>query len=448
MPLTMPLLLQAWRRSAGLKPSAAARALGLARSTITNWESGLRQPGHGELGRYDDVLGAGGALSDIAFALDSPLALEARRTWWHNCPPGGRPVWAWIRPGPDRTRPTAASAYWGAFRCDASTVGGEGLVLAAESSVTNPPIKVELDPPGWVDFGRSRFPESLGVRQWSVAEHARLHAIETDVRAILPSSVPGASRQRERLVKLVHQLFGEPEDATRAALAALEHDDRHFDDLSDLAPSDAPPRTTALDGAAYARLRCHRRMSRRTVADLVTGLDPGHPVTDDQLLVLERGGRPRTWRLGSRLDTVYRADGQTCLEPVPVRGDDKAGRLVVDVPRYWVGPLWVTFTGPDPVGGASLEWAPWRKDVCIRSGTTVTFRRSEPDQGPIGLRLPKGWGATAGIGAHDRAVDINDGWVVDDERPKAVFADLYSTYLTTFGSTHGQLMELLRAAER
>lgn len=189
-------------------------------------------------------------------------------------------------------------------------------------------------------------------------------------------------------------------------------------------------------------------MSRSKAAESASALLAGQPITDDHLERLETGGHARAERIGSRLDTVYGADGHTCIEPVAGRpGSD--GQLVVEFPSYWVGPVWVALLGPPGagVGAMSLEFPPWRKNLCARSGLTVAFRRPLPDQAPLVIRLQEGWTAVAGIGHVGSATDINDGWqLVDGEGAKTVFPEIYTTYLKAFGLTHRTLTGLLGAA--
>lgn len=452
MPSGIPELgevLRRWRvQVAAVKATDSAAAIGFGRSAISNWESGRRQPGHAQIERLDRAYGAGGALSDVAFALETPAALTPRRVWWHNCPPGGAAVWAWIRPHPGAPSPTA-TAYWGAFRCDVpAPLTPVGAVLAAASSVPNPPIKVVLDPPGWVDFGRGVFPGALGVAVTSVAEQATLADLATNVRAVLPRLARrDLGHAQRRLVRAVHELLGQPTGAAEAAIAALEHDHVEFVDLTGEAPRPpAPTPAPELDGAAYRRLRLHRRMSRSEVAAEASALLAAHPVSEDQLELLEAGGRPRVARLGSRLDMIYRAGGHTVTELVAAHPDPSGG-LSVEFPRYWVGPVWVTLLGPPAKAGAlTLEWPPWHKNLCARAGSTVTFRRSVTTQAPLTMRLQRGWTAMAGMGHVESAIDVNDGWqTIDDTHAQSVFPQIYSAYLGAFGLSHPELMALLRS---
>ena len=448
--LDLGILLRRWRTGvAGVTAVEVASALGVGRSAVSNWESSRRQPDFDQIAGLDTLYDAGGALIDVAFGLESPGALEPRRVWWHNCPPGGSATWAWIRPHPEAAAPRA-TAFWGAFRCDApERLGPEGVVLAVASSVPNPPIKVVMDPPGWVDFGRSEFPGCLGVPVVSVLDNAQLTDLATNFRAVLPRrSIDHIGEAQRRLIRTIHDVLGGPASAAEETIGALEHPRQEFDDLSGLSVAPLPRPSLLLDGDGYARLRRHRRMSRSKVAESASGLLPGRPVSDDQLEQLENGGHPRGERIGSRLDTVYRADGHTCIEVVAAR-PGPAGQLIVEFPRYWVGPVWVSLLGPPGagVGAMSLEFPPWRKNLCARSGLTVAFRRPVPDQAPLVIRVQEGWTAVAGIGHVSSATDVNDGWeLLDGERAGSVFPEIYSTYLKAFGLTHRRLTGLLRAA--
>ena len=452
MPSWIPELgevLRRWRVDvAAMKATEAAAALGVGRSAISNWESGRRQPGPALIERLDRAYGAGGALADVAFALETPDALAPRPVWWHNCPPGGAPTWAWVRPHPGAEAPTA-TAFWGAFRCDApGPLAPVGVVLAVASSVPNPPIKVVVGPTGWADFGRGVFPEALGVPVISVVDHASLADLPTNMRAVLPRrSRRDLGRAQRRLVRAIHELLGEPMDAAEAAIEVLEHDSVEFDDLSAETPGPPPRPALRMSGGRYAATRRHRRMSRAEAAAAASALLPAHPVTEDHLEVLEGGGRPRVERLGSRLDTVYRGDGHTFVETVAVTADP-AGGLAVEFPRYWVGPVWLTLLAPagGGTGAATLEWAPWKKHLCARAGLTVSFRRPTTDQPPLRLTLQPGWSVVAGIGHVESATDLNDGWqTIDEARAREVFPHLYSTYLKAFGVTHREFVGLLRS---
>ncbi|MGH9128249.1 MAG: helix-turn-helix domain-containing protein [Acidimicrobiales bacterium] len=92
-------LIRTWRADvAGIPAARVAAEVGVGRSTVSNWESGRRNPDPEALARLDGLFDAGGALVDLARALRTPEGLDARTTWWNNFPPSCGPAWAWIRP--------------------------------------------------------------------------------------------------------------------------------------------------------------------------------------------------------------------------------------------------------------------------------------------------------------------------------------------------------------
>lgn len=84
-PFALESLLRTWWvEVSGLRASEVAKALGVARSALSNWESGLRAPSRALLARLDDLYGAGGALIDMVAALGTPRGLDPYLVWWHN----------------------------------------------------------------------------------------------------------------------------------------------------------------------------------------------------------------------------------------------------------------------------------------------------------------------------------------------------------------------------
>ena len=162
-------LLETWRlKVARMTQATASRAMSGAGSitsaAISQWESGLRDVDDLWLSRLDTCYKAGGALYDVARAIDSPSGLNARLEWFHNFVGGSGPVWAWLRPQSEATH-LAATLYWGPLRLrlQRRRCGRDGVMVVAPASIPNPPARVELDKPGWVDFGRGRIPRVLGI---------------------------------------------------------------------------------------------------------------------------------------------------------------------------------------------------------------------------------------------------------------------------------------------
>jgi len=62
-PSALGSLLRTWRvEVSGLRASEVARVLGIARSTLSNWETGLRAPSPALVARLDHLYGANRAL--------------------------------------------------------------------------------------------------------------------------------------------------------------------------------------------------------------------------------------------------------------------------------------------------------------------------------------------------------------------------------------------------
>lgn len=204
-------------------------------------------------------------------------------------------------------------------------------------------------------------------------------------------------------------------------------------------------------GQQYRALRRARHLSRSAAAELASALMVSSRLSKDQVDVLEAGGVPRLDRLGSRLDTIYRADGQSFVERVPVDSDASGSQLTVSYPDYWLGPVWLSLAGPEVVQRATvlLLWPPWEKTLVVRPGTAVTFRRSAINQAPLMVRVQPGWRLTAGIGAHPHATDVNGGWEsIDDRSAWAIFDQLYEVYLQAFGRSKDQFVHLLKSRLR
>lgn len=169
------------------------------------------------------------------------------------------------------------------------------------------------------------------------------------------------------------------------------------------------------------------------------------PVADDQITLFEAGGRPRVEQLGSRLDVIYRADGHTVIETVPL---DPGGTFTsISFPSWWVGPIWVTLTAAQPhaTGQVTLRWPPWEKHLRVPSGATVTARKAQGEWPALYVHSPPGWTVTAGVGAHPDAADVNQDWhPIDQPSASTIFNDYHPVSLRLFAKTPAQLVDLLR----
>jgi len=437
--VTTGWLLRTWRQNVvGRAATDVATDLGVARSALSNWESDRRHPDISTVEKLDRLYGARGTLVDLLAALGTPAGFDPRRTWWHNYSPLGGPVWAWARPVPGQTF-LSVRASWGPFRAEvAKECGDLGLFVTAPASSANPPLRVDLAEDGWVDFGQGVLPGELKLPVVNGLTYIQVFDRRDDATAVFAERLRSFLRNDGRWVETIQEFVDDRRDLVGDALGGF---DRHHQvtDLSDVKPPSPPVLGLGFSGERYRRLREARGLSQAEVARLATALAPAAPIKDDQVATVEAGGRPRVQQLGSRLDTVFRADGITCLEPAPIPlVPGSQGVAQVNFPPYWVGPVWTTFTadGSHVISNVALQWGPWTKLLRVRSGTAATFRRSGVEGSPLVVRFPANWSIGAGMGAYRGAIDVNTGWfAVDDVARNTIFNQLSNAYLTAFGRT-------------
>jgi len=311
--VTTGWLLRTWRQEVVSRPATdVASDLGVARSALSNWESDRRQPDAVTLERLDRLYGARGTLVDLLAALGTPAALDPRRTWWHNFGLSGGPVWAWVRPGPNQTR-LSMTVTWGPFRAEVDYESDDcGVILTAPASTANPPLRVDLAEDGWVDFGQGRVPAELGIPVVNGLTHIRLFDRKDDATSIFAERLSSFLGDDERWVETIQEFVDDRRDLVGDALSGIDH--RHqVSDVTEVTTGAPVPLGLRFSGDRYRRLREARGLSQADTARLVTELLPSSPMRDDQVGTVEAGGYPRVEQLGSRLDTVYRANGATLV---------------------------------------------------------------------------------------------------------------------------------------
>jgi hypothetical protein len=405
-------LLRIWRdQVAKMTQRQVAEAISTTKSVISMWESAERGLTSAHLSALDRCYGAGGALVDIAMAIGTPAGLAPRTTWFHNPQGPSGPVWAWCRPQRGR-RHISVHVRWGAFAFDVSSACDDnGIFLTSPVSTPSPSACVHLQERGWVDFGRGAIPEQLGIPTFDALSGVRVEPHE-----------------------LIRQVFSVT-DAPRAIL-----------DLTRC----RPPVTTAqpFTPDQWRRLRDCRSFSRRAAALLATDLMPDHPVTDDQLHELEKGGRPRPAFLRSRLDEIYRADGCTGTEEVPPGRSTPATHTMhcisFDFPKWWIGPVWFRFTAAHGTAArVELRCDRHRKQLRVPAGGAVACRKPTGSATPFVVLCPKMWHVTAGMGVCPGAWDVNWAWTTVDDGPRQP-DEVHDLLLGLLGRSKEQFDEALR----
>jgi len=433
-------VLSLWRRKVARMPAATvATTLRVAPSTLSNWETGTRRPSRATIKALDATYHAHGALADFTWAVTTPSALAPGTQWRHNFVPAGGPVWAWIRPSGD-TRHLDVRIRWGPLGitirqgCDHQ---GIGVVLPV--SVTTPPAIADLETPGWVDFGHGHLPEALGIP--IVAAWPRLEVLSPADHSLRMFTDTFNRHARQ---PLSHLLRDQP------LLAAA------------LSQAQTPPRRTAetlgavtpishgVSGARLRQLREARGLSQSDAAVTASVLIPRSPVSDDQIGLAEAGGTPRSAMLIARLDVVYQARGTITNQRLDIRSDPSGH--TVTIPQWWDGPIWMSFTNRhnhhnhQTAATITLRWPPWKRELTVEPGATVTFCNSPGNHDTLHVTLPMGWHPIVGLGSQPQAHPVDDGWQPADLRAQAVIARRYlPLYLQLAGQNPADLLRLLTA---
>ena len=433
-PLTVGELLSAWRtRVAYLSQDEVSGWFGVSGEAISQWESGARLRRDDVLARDDNVnrlekldenFHAGGVFAAMARSIGSPDGLPPRRRWSHNFPMGWHPIWVWLRPQPE-TNFVSAECRWGPLRLIVREQSGpSGVIVTAPVSVSNPPLFVLLDQPGWVDFGTGNIPPELGFRLLSAS------------RQFIARLVPESRDRINELLSLTKA--SNPEEPL---------------------PPDEP---TEFSGEDLRRLRISRLLTQHEVAELVAKLGTNESVNSDavnesQIMRIESGGGVRPSGVHSRLDIVYGADGYICCEDyhnasVVRNAADNSTTFTVEFPHYWIGPIWLITAGPHEAARCEvkLQWGPWLRTVDVPSGAVLTTRRARADGIPLQVTLPTGWNLKPGMGVYRGAIDINNGWLLGQNvrLRLQVVREVKGAYLRLVGDKPTELIRLIDTIRR
>lgn len=393
-------LLRWWRTDvAELSQRALAERLGVARTSVTNWEQDVRLASI-DVDRIDEALGGEEALADLLWSFGAPQGLDPVRVWTNVFRGQSRPVWMWVRSPATRIR---VDAEWGLYAFDAELdLPPNGLFVTVGASIDDSPVTVVLSEPGWIEFGHGELPlEIPGARVVDAMERMRPSSANREVFNDLLSSNLAALFERSP-----REVRGLGERALRPVASFLNELAR-----PDAPPAPWPPLPEGIDDlerARFARLREARKLS---LADTVARLRvlTGASVGKDTLRRFESGkGEPHDLLLPARLDHVLGGNGH--LAAMAILSGDRPGS--VTFPDFWDAPVWLEFVvadgAPRPQPVAELTWRGWRRRVEGKLPLLVVCHGA-----PRALRVDTGPGVrwTAGLGRRTGAVPIDHGWV-------------------------------------
>lgn len=363
-------LLRAWRIQQGWTQLDLARLADVTATAVSAWELGSRVVPVDVLEIMDRAFGAGGALVDLSRSLtlqrarigtdpDPDRLIGPRRHWGRAFAEESGPVWAWVRPGSGSSVRGFVHAGEAGYRLDADA-GARGVFAVLPPPGPRAIVRVTLDAPGWVTFGRGAPPDWLDVpiAAGAALEAAELAAHEHAVIGPLASSADEHGPGRVADARALHRLMRERRGLSQADVA--------------------------------------------TQASRLLGAAPASSVTAMQLSNYERGRRSRVRHLPAVLDVIYGGFGWSCFEQVAVK-PLKSGRWRADFPEFWHGPVCVTLRAPGaalPAAPVAFTWSAREHEADIPAGAArlaYSLIRM-PGDGPLHVSAPEGVSVSAAMG--------------------------------------------------
>lgn len=433
-------LLSRWRSECGVSQTWLAEAIGKVKGAVSQYENGRITAGAEVVGSIDAALGADGVLIDLAFALRTPESLRPARTWRHNFEPGGGPVWAWVRAA-GAVRVVSCRFGWGPARVAVTEpAGADGVIVTSPLSVPNPAVTVDLEQPGWVDFGRGVPPSWLPIPvvdaghmvQPSSQQDYTLRLVSDRLRQVLIAD--------DRSTAELAAFLGYDVDVLQAVVGRTRERPDPF-----VRPRPAMSRQPP-SGARLQTIRTGRGMSRDDVvrgAARHPGAAEARPVTEDRIRAAENGTPSFNGDLLARLDMVYRCDGELTYQAL---GTASGEGLSITFPSYWTGPVWLSFQPLEkPELDVILRWDRLLRPIKMTGPTSVTCRKSSLPQCPLEVAhtsLP--CVVTFGIGKDATAVDVNDAWQSGDRyATEELFEDVLKGIAALAGRSTAELAAFL-----
>ena len=412
-------VLRWWRSDVrSLTQQQLAERLCVESSTISNWERDTRTSSL-DLAELDGALAGDRALSGLMWGYGTAEGIDAGRVWTKVFPGPSHPVWMWVR---GTTPSVAVEAEWGVFRVEMEfDLAANGVFVTVGASVHDSPVVVYLSEPGWVDFGHGELPEQI--------PEAEVHAA---VSHFTPSSADGAFMELFR-----SKLESDHASDDRAGIDGRRLSDsiaafvtHRGGDRSVLARWPLRPEgIDAVERAKFARLRNARRLSLPQLADRLAQLTDIE-VGRDTLRRFETDvGEPHDRMLPIALDHVLGADGR--LAAVEVKAG--RGRGTITFPRYWRGPVWLSFDPAELPTPIVLGRGRWQRELRLDGPSLASVHWFDPAV-PLRIDAPSTVAWSVGLGRRAGTESIDQNWVPGsvDIAQQAV-ADAQAAFTRAFG---------------
>ncbi len=376
-----------------------------------DWKPGTAPPLNVE---YDEALEAEDRIvTQLMWAAATEQVLPPTVKWDHNYPSWARRPWIWIRA---EEGPIQAVVRHGVFETEyRGAIGKWGVFITFRAAVNHPPVRVKLDRPGWVDFGRGPVSSEFGADIFDAMSHLRpTESARYATFALGQRLLRNLSVRDRRLIGQRMMLSEVSIDAIMNAPSPTE--------------SSRPSQVAApvhevddVDPAPYRTARRHRlNIAQDKVGALLGQLGYANPAPAGDLISrfeghgFSAGGvSAKHALLPAALDMIYGGGGR--LAPVPFAPPLERGRGQVTFPSWWKGP--VTFHATERTT-LTLTWGHYRKTVELAPGGAVWTGCANASK-PVQVRTAPAAFVRLYLGELPGALDINDNW-----EAKSRFADI------------------------
>lgn len=385
-----------WRTDVlGWSQQRTAEQLSVGPTALSNWEHGTREISI-DIDQIDLALKGDGVLAGLLWALGTPEGMRPGRIWTKVYPGDSTPVWMWVRCPETSIR---LEGEWGVVALEVTLdLGPNGLFVTVGASVSESPVVVQLSADGWADFGRGELPPSIPGAEILPAVNVVRASTATGVFMDLFSA-----DLEERLTRSEGLEHRQSRSAIASILGGFVRS-RATPASSPWPP--LPEGTETIDRQRFSGLRRARGLSLAQAAGQVAE-STGLTVSKDTLRRFEIDqGEPHDPLLPAALDHTLGAEGHLAL--VELRSGRGTG--VVNLPRYWHAPIWISFDGPVDSADIELHWANWQRRLQGELPLLVVSHYADPSA-PLRIITHRRVRWTAGLGRPAGAVPINHGWV-------------------------------------
>lgn len=127
-------------------------------------------------------------------------------------------MWAWARPAGGARR-VSVNMRWGPLGLHVErSCDGRGLIVTGPASVSNPPVRIDLDTFGWVDFGQGPSPANSACPPSPACPTTRIAAPHDHTLAIFTAWLRPILNRRGNWLNVLKRFVSQRSDLLEAGL--------------------------------------------------------------------------------------------------------------------------------------------------------------------------------------------------------------------------------------